>query len=97
VALFLVLFATATIAQAQARFTILGLRAVYVTAKARPKPEGELKRQIEALDAELATAFELGCSGEIRRLYAKGVALLTGKQWNADDFLICCGTKCRTK
>ena len=84
VALFLVLFATATIALAQARTTILGLRAVYITVKARAKPEGELKRQIEALDAELARAFELGRSGEIRRLYAKGTALLTGKQWNAE-------------
>ncbi len=84
VALFLVLFATATIALAQARGTINGLRAVYITVKARAKPEGELKRQIEALDAELARAFELGRSGEIRRLYAKGTALLAGKQWNAE-------------
>lgn len=84
VALFLVLFATATIALAQARDQISGLYARYVTVKARAKPEGDLKRQIEALDAELARAFELGRSGEIRRLYAKGTALLTGKQWNAE-------------
>ncbi len=84
VALFLVLFATATIALAQARTTILGLRAAYITVKASAKHEGELKRQIEAIDAELARAVELGRSGEIRRLYAKGTALLTGKQWNAE-------------
>jgi predicted peptidase len=87
VALVLLLLATATIAFAQARDTVNGLRSRYNTVKSRTKPEGELKRQIESLDAEIAKAYKLGRSGEIRRLYAKGFALMGGQAWTAElDF-----------
>jgi poly(3-hydroxybutyrate) depolymerase len=46
------------------------------------KPQGELKVQIDALDAQIAEAARLGKSGELRRLFAKGIALLNGRPWN---------------
>jgi pimeloyl-ACP methyl ester carboxylesterase len=51
------------------------------------KPQGDLKAQIDALDAQIAEASRLGTSGELRRLYAKGIALLSGRPWtDAADY-----------
>src|SRR3989442_11878730 len=71
----------------QALTSLASLRVGYTTRKNTVKPEGELKAQIDALDAQIAEASRLGKSGELRRLFAKGVALLAGRPWtDAADF-----------
>src|SRR5439155_29562 len=57
------------------------VRVGYMTRKNTVKPEGALKAQIDALDAQIAEAARLGKSGELRRLYAKGLSLLNGRPW----------------
>src|SRR3954465_3229249 len=69
------------IASAQALTSLASVRVGYTTRKNTVKPQGELKTQIDALDAEIAEAARLGRSGELRRLFAKGVALLSGDPW----------------
>jgi poly(3-hydroxybutyrate) depolymerase len=50
-------------------------------------PQGELKAQIDAIDAQIAEANRLGRTGELRRLYAKGLSLLNGRPWtDAADY-----------
>jgi predicted esterase len=72
---------------AQSRPNPLLTRLTYNVFKAQAKPEGELKAKIDALDKELAEATQAGRSGEVRRLYAKGIALLQRKEWtDAADF-----------
>ena len=74
-------------ALAQALTSLASVRVGYVTRKNTVKPQGELKAQIDALDAQIAEAARLGRNGELRRLYAKGVALLAGRPWtDATDF-----------
>jgi poly(3-hydroxybutyrate) depolymerase len=71
----------------QALTSLASVRVGYTTRKNTVKPQGELKAQIDALDAQIAEAGRLGRSGELRRLYAKGVALLNGRQWtDAADY-----------
>jgi poly(3-hydroxybutyrate) depolymerase len=75
------------VALPQALTSLASVRVGYTTRKNTVKPEGELKTQIDALDAQIAEAGRLGRSGELRRLYAKGMALLTGRQWtDAADY-----------
>src|SRR6266850_6395422 len=78
VALVFVLPATAW---PQALTNLSSLRAGYTTRKNTVKPQGELKAQIDALDAQIAEAARLGRNGELRRLYAKGVSLLNDRPW----------------
>ena len=59
-------------ALAQALTSLASVRVGYVTRKNTVKPQGELKAQIDALDAQIAEAARLGRNGELRRLYAKG-------------------------
>jgi len=66
---------------AQALTSIASVRVGYTTRKNTVKPQGELKAQIDALDAQIAEASRLGRTGELRRLFAKGVALLNGTPW----------------
>src|SRR5581483_7706016 len=66
----------------QALTSLASVRVAYTTRKNTVKPEGVLKAQIDALDAQIADAGRLGRSGELRRLYAKGLALLNGREWN---------------
>ena len=74
-------------ALAQALTSLASVRVGYVTRKNTVKPQGELKAQIDAHDAQIAEAARLGRNGELRRLYAKGVALLAGRPWtDATDF-----------
>ena len=74
-------------ALAQALTSLASVRVGYVTRKNTVKPQGELKAQIDALDAQIAEAARLGRNGELRRLYAKGVALLAGRPWtDTTDF-----------
>src|SRR5438477_11812380 len=75
------------LASAQALTSIASVRVGYTTRKNTVKPQGELKAQIDALDAQIAEAARLGRSGDLRRLYAKGVALLNGRPWtDAADY-----------
>lgn len=65
----------------QALTSLASVRVGYTTRKNTVKPQGELKNQIDALDQQIAEAARLGRSGELRRLYAKGIALLAGREW----------------
>ncbi|HEV3139959.1 MAG TPA: hypothetical protein VGY57_05565, partial [Vicinamibacterales bacterium] len=65
----------------QALTSLASVRVGYNTRKNTVKPEGELKAQIDALDAQIAEATRLGRTGELRRLLAKGNVLLSGRQW----------------
>jgi len=53
----------------------------YTVRKRTANPQGELKTKIDAIDRELAEATRLGNIGEVRRLLAKGVTLLSGAEW----------------
>src|SRR5712675_1942202 len=68
-------------AGAQALTSLSSVRVGYTTRKNTVKPQGELKAQIDALDAQIAEATRLGKTGELRRLFAKGMALLNGRPW----------------
>src|SRR6185295_14026528 len=82
----LVLVAPA-VAFPQALTNLSSLRVGYTTRKNTVKPQGELKAQIDALDAQIAEAVRLGRNGELRRLYAKGNTLLAGRPWTDEiDF-----------
>ena len=65
----------------QALTSLASVRVGYTTRKNTVKPQGELKAQIDALDAQIAEANRLGQSGELRRLFAKGIVLLSGRAW----------------
>jgi poly(3-hydroxybutyrate) depolymerase len=65
----------------QALTSLASVRVGYTTRKNTVKPQGELKAQIDALDAQIADATRLGRNGELRRLFAKGNALLAGRAW----------------
>jgi poly(3-hydroxybutyrate) depolymerase len=74
-------------AWSQALPNINTLRVRYNTQKTSAKPEGELKAQIDQVDKEVAEATRLGRTGDVRRLFAKGLALLAGRSWtDADEF-----------
>jgi poly(3-hydroxybutyrate) depolymerase len=74
-------------AMAQALTSLASVRVGYTTRKNTVKPQGDLKAQIDALDAQIVEASRLGRNGELRRLYAKGIALLSGRPWtDAADY-----------
>ena len=74
-------------ALAQALTSLASVRVGYVTRKNTVKPQGELKAQIDALDAQIAEAARLGRNGELRRLYAKGSRCSPAGPWtDAADF-----------
>ena len=56
----------------QALTSLSSVRVGYNTRKNTVKPQGELKAQIDALDAQIAEATRLGRNGELRRLYREG-------------------------
>ena len=75
------------LAYPQALTSLSSLRVGYNTRKATVQPQGELKAQIDALDAEIAEATRLGRTAELRRLFAKGTTLLAGRLWtDATDY-----------
>jgi poly(3-hydroxybutyrate) depolymerase len=75
------------VASPQALTSISSLRVGYNTRKATLQPQGELKAQLDEVDRELAEATRTGRTGDVRRLLAKGTALLAGREWNdAADF-----------
>jgi len=70
-----------SLVSAQALTSLASVRVGYTTRKNTVKPQGELKAQIDALDAQIAEASRLGKNGELRRLFAKGIALLNNRPW----------------
>jgi hypothetical protein len=70
-----------SLAGAQALTSLASVRVGYSSRKNTVKPQGELKAQIDALDAQIAEATRLGKTGELRRLFAKGMALLSDDPW----------------
>src|SRR5262245_57642244 len=78
---------TPAVALTQALTSLASLRVGYTTRKNTVKPQGELKAQIDALDAQIADAQRLGRSAELRRLFAKGNTMLAGRPWTDEiDF-----------
>lgn len=74
-------------ALSQALTSLASVRVGYTTRKNTVKPQGELKAQIDALEAQIAEAVKFGRNGEVRRLYAKGSSLLAGRPWtDAADY-----------
>src|SRR5471032_2001570 len=71
-------------AGAQALTSLASVRVGYTSRKNTVKPQGEMKAQIDAIDAEIAAASRLGRNGELRRLFAKGLAVLNGLPWTPE-------------
>jgi predicted peptidase len=72
---------------AQALTSLSSVRVGYNTRKATVKPEGELKVQLDELEKQIAEANRLGRTGEVRRLYAKGMVLLASRPWtDAEEY-----------
>jgi poly(3-hydroxybutyrate) depolymerase len=67
--------------RAQALPNIALAQVRYATLKATARPEGDLKREIDAIDQALGEALRSGHTGEARRLLAKGTTLLSGRPW----------------
>jgi poly(3-hydroxybutyrate) depolymerase len=76
-----VILATAGPAFSQALPNLALLRVRYNSQKVTAKPAGELKAQIDEIDRELTQAARAGRNGEVRRLLAKGIALLANRPW----------------
>ena len=73
--------------RSQALPGLAGISVNYGTQKRKVQPTGELKATIDALDRDIAEAQRFGRTGELRRLYAKGLTLLAGTPWTDDlDF-----------
>jgi poly(3-hydroxybutyrate) depolymerase len=68
-------------AAAQTQVDIASAQARYNALKASAKPEGDLRRDIDAIDKAVAEAMRLGNVGEAMRLLAKGRARLSGQPW----------------
>ena len=79
--------AVPTAGSAQALPNVNLTRVLYNTRKATVNPQGDLKVQIDAVDAAIAEATRLGQTGEVRRQMARGMVLLDGRAWTpALDF-----------
>jgi poly(hydroxyalkanoate) depolymerase family esterase len=70
---------------AQAPPNLASARVRYNSLKNSVKPDGELKAQIDILDKEIAEALRLGQTSQVRRLIAKGTALLGKRGWTEHD------------
>ena len=72
---------------AQALPNLSTVRVRYNTRKATVKPDGALKAAIDEIDTAITDASRTGRTGELRRLFAKGMALLDGGTWtDADEY-----------
>jgi predicted peptidase len=76
--------AAADTAGAQARTTVAMLRTQYNTVKTQSKPTADQKARFDALEEQIARAARLGRTGEVRRLYAQGIALAGGRAWTPE-------------
>jgi predicted esterase len=70
-----------TLALSQSLPNLALTRLNYTVTKRRVNPQGELKQKIDAVDKDLAEATRLGKTAEVRRLLAKGLTLMAGKEW----------------
>jgi len=70
-----------SLASAQARDTVASLRTRYNTVRTQANPQGDRKSEFDALEREIARAARLGRTGEVRRLYTKGITLAQGNTW----------------
>lgn len=71
-------------AHAQAQTGILSLSVTHSTLKNTARPTGELKAQVDSLDALIASAAKFGRTSELRRLYAHSMALLQKRPWTPE-------------
>jgi len=71
----------ARIATAQIRFTPIQLYVQFRSMSNRAKPQGEVKARLAEIEKNATAAFRAGKTGEVRRLFAQGRALLQGKSW----------------
>ncbi len=69
---------------AQAQPGILSLSVTNTTLKNTVRPTGELKAQVDSLDALIAVASKFGRTSELRRLYAHSTALLQRRSWTPE-------------
>lgn len=72
------------IVHGQALPSLASLSVSYSTEKQRVRPTGDLAQQIAGLDVEIREAQRLGRTGELRRLLAKGMRLLSGGEWTSE-------------
>jgi poly(3-hydroxybutyrate) depolymerase len=72
-------------ALAQAPPNLASARVRYNTLKNSATLNGELKAQIDAIDQGITNALRLGQPDEVRRLIAKGSALLSNRAWTEVD------------
>ena len=85
IGIIVLLVPAAALAQALPNLTTARVR--YNTLKNTTNPQGELKAALDAIDTEIAEAQRNGRTGEIRRLFAKGTALMTKRPWtDVEDF-----------
>jgi predicted esterase len=70
-----------SLAIAQALPNINSLSVRYNAQKTAAKAEGELKAQLDEVDKAIADARRVGNTGEMRRQFAKGMALLNKDAW----------------
>jgi poly(3-hydroxybutyrate) depolymerase len=66
---------------AQTQVEMAAAQSRYNSLKASAKPQGDLQREIEAIDKALAEAMRTGKLGEARRLLARGTTRLSGQPW----------------
>jgi predicted esterase len=70
--------------RAQASTSLVSLGVSHSSLKNAAKPSGELKAQIDSLDALIAAAGRAGRSSELRRLYAQAASLLRKRPWTPE-------------
>jgi predicted esterase len=75
----LVVLPSLAFAQALPNLSLLSVR--YNSLKTSAKPDGELKAQLDEVDKAIAEARRAGNTGELRRMFAKGFALLAKEEW----------------
>lgn len=75
---------SAPLLRAQAPTSLVSLGVSHSSLKNATKPTGELKAQIDSLDALIATASRVGRTSEVRRLYAQAGALLRKRPWTPE-------------
>lgn len=76
-----------TLVCSQALTSVTSLYVTYNTRKVTTNPTGELRARIDSVDRDLQVASRGGRTGEVRRLLAKGNALLSNRPWtDAADF-----------
>jgi predicted esterase len=79
IAAIIFLIPSMTFAQALPNINLLSVR--YNSQKTAAKADGELKAQLDEVDKAIAEARRAGHTGEMRRQFAKGLALLNKVAW----------------